>query len=104
MASQESLSSDEADEQSVLMTNPPPEYSENPLPGEGQQPREQFLSASGARPQAWRPQDDNNMVSPSTKLSTNIRVLLKFLTIRVTTKPNFLALHTHGIIKINFDP
>ena len=83
MASQESLSSDEADEQSAFMTNPPPEYSENPLPGEGQQPREQFLSASGALPQAWRPQgDNNNMVSPSTKLITKIRVLLKFLTIK----------------------
>ena len=82
MASQESLSSDEADEQSAFMTNLPPEYSENPLPGEGQQPREQFLSASGALPQAWRPQGDNNyMVSTSTKLITNIRVLLKFLTI-----------------------
>ena len=67
MASQES--SDEADEQSILMTYPPPEYSENPLPGEGQLPREQSYSAGGVLPQAW-PQG-NNMVSLRTKLVTN---------------------------------
>jgi hypothetical protein len=71
MASQES--SDDADEQSVLMPYPPPEYSENPLPaaGEGQQqnrdgqlPQEQIHSASGVLPRAW-PQGNNIMVSNS---------------------------------------